>query len=131
MVNDENVGADLAAAERERRSALWALSALQPGDPAAMTLLQKLEPYACGPADVDRSCKHLLSMVVTSTHRSGRAIVAEHSIPMPWRERFDQASVGSTRLAAGPYLDDLKKFVDEWEREMIHLQAHRDAVRSS
>lgn len=50
---------------------------------------------------------------------------------MPWRERFDQASVGSTRLVAGPYLDDLKKFVDEWEREMIHLQAHRDAVRSS
>lgn len=50
MVNDENVGADLAAAERERRSALWALSALQPGDPAAMTLLQKLEPYARGVA---------------------------------------------------------------------------------
>lgn len=131
MVNDENVGADLAAAELERRRALWALSALQPGDPVAMALLQKLEAYACGQAGVDRSCKHLLSMVLTSTHRSGREIVSEHSIPVPWRERFAQASVGSTRLAAGPYLSDLEKFADEWEREMIHRQAHRDAVRST
>lgn len=49
---------------------------------------------------------------------------------MPWRERFAQASVGSTRVAAGPYLDDLEKFVEEWGREMTYLQAHRDAASS-
>lgn len=58
---------------------------------------------------------------------SGIDIVLELEIPQPWRERFLQASIGSTRLPEGPYAYDWQKFLVEWEREMQHLQNHRMA----
>ncbi|PLU85057.1 hypothetical protein ACK56M_14510 [Pseudomonas sp. s4] len=123
--------ADLVEGERQLRRLLWALSALHPGDPKAKAVLQELHAVEGGLDDVHQSCRYLLSLVNTTTHSSGRKIVDELTIPTPWRERFDQASVGSTRLAAGPYLDDLEKFVDEWELEMKRLKAHREALRRS
>ena len=44
---------------------------------------------------------------------------------MPWLQRFQAASVGSTRLAEGPYLRDFEKFVAVWHQEFEHLSAHR------
>lgn len=96
--------------ERQRRRVLWALSALHPGD-------------------LGQSCEHLLALITTSIHPSGHEIVDGQSIPSPWRERFAQASIGSTRLAAGPYLSDPQKFVDDWEAEMIHLRDHQNAMK--
>ncbi|WP_145254316.1 hypothetical protein [Pseudomonas sp. DE0157] len=123
--------ADSIEGERQLRRLLWALSALQPGDPTAKGLLQELQAVEQDLDDVAPPCKHLLDQVSTSAHTSGRRIVDELTIPAPWRERFAQASVGSTRLAAGPYLHDLEKFVDEWELEMKHLRAHREAMSSN
>lgn len=58
-------------------------------------------------------------------HNSGIDIILEKTIPQPWRERFHQASIGSTRVPDGPYATDWDKFVNEWEREMQHVQNHR------
>lgn len=44
--------------------------------------------------------------VSVERHHSGIEIVVELSIPEPWRERFLQASIGSTRLVDGPYATD-------------------------
>lgn len=120
--------ADSIEGERQLRRLLWALSDLRPGDPKAVAVLQELDLVERGLCDVSLSCKHLLDLVTKSPLSSGRLIVDEHTIPMPWRERFAQANIGSTRVAAGPYFDDLEKFVEEWGREMAHLQAHRDAT---
>lgn len=122
--------ADLIEGERRFRRLLWALSDLRPGDPKAVAVLQELDLVERDLCDVSLSCKHLLDLVTKSPRSSGRLVVDEHAIPMPWRERFAQASIGSTRVATGPYFDDLEKFVEEWGREMTHLQAHRDAARS-
>lgn len=114
--------------ERPYRRLLWALSDLRPGDPKAVAVLQELDLVEHDIGDVALSCNHLLSLVATSPRSSGRLVVDEHTIPMPWRERFAQASIGSTRVAAGPYLDDLQRFVEAWGREMAHLPGHRDAI---
>jgi hypothetical protein len=58
-------------------------------------------------------------------HNSGVDIIWERDIPQPWRERFLQASIGSTRVSDGPYVADWDNFLTEWEREMRHLQTHR------
>jgi hypothetical protein len=58
-------------------------------------------------------------------HNSGLDIILEQTIPQPWRERFLQASIGSTRVPDGPYAADWDNFLTEWEREMQHLQTHR------
>lgn len=120
--------ADFIEGERRLRRLLWALSAFQPGDPKAIAILEDLDAVERDLDDVAPCCRHVLSLVNTSTHASGRKIVDELSITTPWRERFGEASVGSTRLATGPYLDDLKKFVEEWEFEIKHLKAHREAL---
>lgn len=67
-------------------------------------------------------------MAVNSPFHSGIDIILEQTIPQPWRERFHQASIGSTRLIDGPYARDLDKFLVGWEAEMRHLEAHRAAT---
>jgi len=57
------------------------------------------------------------------------SIVREASIPQPWRERFLQASVGSTRLVDGLYAHDWEKFLSEWQAEMKRVDVHRAARR--
>lgn len=130
MTHDE-----LRKLERTRRKALWEIAKLRPGDPKAadiLTILDDLDdPEQSRPAlpndplelDVVRSS------VPMHHHHSGNDIVLERDIPEPWRERFLQASIGSTRIAAGPYARDWEKFLSEWESEMRHLSMHRPARR--
>ena len=69
--------------------------------------------------------------VTVQHHHSGIDIILEQTIPQPWRERFLQASIGSTRFPDGPYATNWDKFLTEWVREMQHLQNHRVAQAAS
>jgi hypothetical protein len=48
--------------------------------------------------------------VLIERHSSGISILRKAGIPQPWRERFLQASTGSTRLFDGPYAYSWDKF---------------------
>ena len=119
--------------ERTRRRVLWALASLQPGDSKASDLLAILDdiddqerndtPCSDKPLDLIE----IRNSVSVRRHNSGVDIILEQTIPQPWRERFLQASIGSTRIPDGPYAADWDKFLNEWEREMQHLKNHRTA----
>ncbi|WP_099486393.1 hypothetical protein [Pseudomonas sp. 2822-15] len=121
--------------ETTRRRALWALASHRPGDPNAYELLTILDnlyererdsrPSLDKPLDLNE----VRDRVPVQHHHSGIDIISEQNIPQPWRERFHQASIGSTRLVDGPYAKDWKQFLAEWEAEMRHLQQHRAARR--
>lgn len=118
----------LRSLEIAKRRALWALADLQPGDSSAELPLLEID-------EVDQALKALMSgnelsiqeLVdsITTQFHNGLRLVIEDSIPEPWRQRFMAASVGSTRVAAGPYFRDFQKFVMSWSDEMEHLKAHR------
>ena len=118
----------LRSLEIARRRALWALAALQPGDARAEKVLAELDEVDQALQDVaagdQLSAQELVDVVITKLH-SGVQLIAEDSIPEPWLQRFQAASVGSTRLAEGPYLRDFEKFVAVWHQELEHLSAHR------
>lgn len=124
---------DLRELERTRRRALWALASLHPGDSVALGVLAILDDLdnqersstasTHGPLELNE-VRH---SVPVKRHPSGIDVVLALDIPEPWKERFSQASIGATRLPEGPYLLDWKNFLVEWEREMQHLQDHRDA----
>lgn len=119
--------------EKLRRKAVWTLSHLRPGDPKAIpvvSVLDDIEHQDDADTLVTRVVKveALRSLVITEFHSSNLQIVREVSIPEPWRERFLQASIGSTRLEAGPYLHDLEKFINLWTQENQHLEEHRSAI---
>lgn len=117
--------------ERTRRRVLWALATFHPGDPNASELLAILDDLDDQERnDYSFSGKPLELIEVRNSvsvmrHNSGIDIILEQTIPQPWRERFHQASIGSTRVPDGPYATDWDKFLVEWEREMQHLQDHR------
>ncbi|QNV65979.1 hypothetical protein F7661_08505 [Pseudomonas sp. CFA] len=123
----------LRSLEIARRRALWALADLQPGDARAEKVLAELDRVDQGLQDIvsgyQLSAQELVDVVTTKLH-NGVQLVVENSIPEPWLQRFQAASVGSTRLAEGPYLRDFEKFVAVWHQELEHLKAHR-AHRSS
>ena len=118
--------------EAARRKALWTLTQLKPSDPEAKPVLDVLD-------DIDRrddlnttlttavEVGDLPSIVEVEARADGLQTIRETSIPEPWRERFNQASIGSTRLVDGPYLHDFQKFIAMWKREIEHLEAHRTA----
>lgn len=129
MTHDEELG----NRETARRKALWALASILPGAPKALGVLDVLD-------DIDLRERHDMSSfaqplsveqlrvaIPTESHPIGCRIVREADIPQPWRERFLRASLGSTRVADGPYAHDWEKFLDRWEHEMVHLQNHRAA----
>lgn len=124
---------ELRMLEKVRRRALWALASLHPGNPDAsepIAVLNDLDAQERSSAPLTGTpvgLEEVRDSVQAQHHKSGIDIVLEHEIPQPWRERFLQASVGSTRLADGPYATDWQKFLNEWEREMQHLQNHRAA----
>lgn len=124
---------DLRSRESVRRKALWTLSHLVPGDPQAAGILNVLDDIEDQKrVDLHHSHPHLdvdavRKAVLIERHSSGINIVDEASIPQPWRERFLQASIGSTRLTVGPYAHDWEKFLAQWQAEMRHLDAHRSA----
>ena len=119
--------------ESVRRKAFWTLSHLVSGDPQAAAILNVLDDiedqervdlnHSHPGLDLDAVCK----AVQIERHISGISIVREVSIPQPWRERFLQASIGSTRLVDGPYAHDWEKFLIQWQAEMHHLDAHISA----
>lgn len=122
---------ELRELEKRRRRALWEIAGLLPGDPKAadalMTLKELDEQERKGSSSMDKpfSLTEVHDCVFAQRHCSGIYIVLEITIPQPWRERFFQASMGSTRLPAGPYACDWEKFVSEWDAEMAHLNKHR------
>ena len=128
MTHDE-----LRQLEGSRRRTLWALACLRPGDPTASDLLAILNDLDDQERNDTPCSDRLLELpevrnsVSVMRHNSGIDIILERTIPQPWRERFHQASIGSTRVPDGPYATDWDKFLTEWEREMQHLKNHRAA----
>ena len=128
---------ELRELEAKRRKALWMLANISPGDSKAFDALSILddldlqERKAPPHADKALELSQLRDCVTVQHHHSGIDIISELTIPQPWRERFVQASIGSTRLLDGPYASDWDKFLVEWEREMQHLQDHRLAKAAS
>ncbi|MGY2277549.1 hypothetical protein ACW9H0_07935 [Pseudomonas monsensis] len=117
--------------ERNRRRVLWALASFHPGDPNAselLTILDDLDVQERNDTTYgDKPLDEVRNSVSVMRHNSGIDIILERDIPQPWRERFLQASIGSTRVTDGPYAIDWDKFLTEWEREMQHLKNHRAA----
>lgn len=128
---------ELRELEKTRRKALWALASLHPGDPEASAPLATLDHLGDQQqndtplTDTPLGLKEVRDSVPVQHHRCGIDIVLEHDIPQPWRERFLQASIGSTRIADGLYATDWDKFLTEWVREMQHVQNHRAALAGS
>lgn len=128
MTHDE-----LRQLEGARRRTLWALASLRPGDPNASDLLailddlddQERNDTLC--SDKPLELVEVRNSVSVMRHNSGIDIILEQTIPQPWRERFHQASIGSTRLVDGLFAADWDKFLNEWESEMLQLQSHREA----
>lgn len=121
--------------ESTRRRALWEIARLLPGDPKAADALAILDdlddqelsgtPSTGAPLELDE----VRDSVPVQHHNCGIDIVLEITIPQPWRERFLQASIGSTRIPDGLYVTDWDKFLARWKAEMRHLEQHR-AVRN-
>ena len=128
MTHDE-----LRQLEGARRRTLWALASLRPGDPNASHLLAILddlddqEPNDTPCNDRLLELTEVRNSVSVMRHSSGIDIILKRTIPQPWRERFYQASIGSTRLVDGPYASGWDKFLASWEAEMRHLEQHRAA----
>jgi hypothetical protein len=118
----------LRSLEIARRRALWALADLQPGDAraeAVLAELEKVDQALQGVVGGDQlSAQEVIDVITTKLH-NGVQLVVEDSIPEPWLQRYQAASVGSTRLAEGPYLRDFEKFVEVWHQELEHLKAHQ------
>lgn len=123
----------LSERERTRRRVLWALASLHPGDSNTSDLLailddiddQERNDTPC--SDKPLELIEVRNSVSAKRHNSGIDIILEQTIPQPWRERFRQASIGSTRLVDGPYAADWDKFLASWEAEMRYLEQHRAA----
>jgi hypothetical protein len=119
--------------EKTRRKALWALASLHPGAPQASAPLATLDHLDdqqqndTPTTDTPLGLKEVRDSVPVQHHRCGIDIVLEHDIPQPWRERFLQASIGSTRIADGLYATNWDKFLTTWEQEMAHVHEHRGA----
>ena len=124
---------ELRELETARRKALWALADIAPGDQKALPVLDVLD-------DIERreqldsvsiehppSIEDVRRFVPLEAHPIGCNIVRESNIPQPWRERFLIASLGSTRVAEGPYSYDWIEFLDHWQNEMRLLETHRMA----
>nr|WP_218178411.1 hypothetical protein [Pseudomonas putida] len=114
--------------EIARRRALWALADLRPGTARAETALAELEKVdqaLLGVVGGDQLTAQEVVDVITTKLHNGVQLVVEDSIPEPWLQRFQAASVGSTRLAEGPYLRDFEKFMVVWHQELEHVKAHR------
>lgn len=119
--------------EVKRREALWMLANISPGDSTAFDALSILDDLDLQErkyfpnADKALELNQLRDCVTVQHHHSGIDIIFEQTIPQPWRERFHQASIRSTRLVDGPYAADWDKFLASWEAEMRHLEQHRAA----
>lgn len=122
---------ELETREKARRRALWKLQALKLGDPAAaewlvvlaeVEFLDQLKPIGEGSALTIEQLRALVPI----TDVRGFRVVRDEDIPQPWRERFGEASTGSTRIPDGSYSRDWLKFLALWPKEMTYVQQHRN-----
>ena len=126
MTHDE-----LRKLESTRRKALREITRYIPGDSEvadALAILDDLddkERNGLPLTDKPLELNEVRDYVPVHPHQCGIDIVLEMNIPQPWRERFLQASIGSTRLPEAPYAGDWEKFLRKWESEMAHLERHR------
>jgi hypothetical protein len=126
MTHDE-----LRKLESTRRKALWEIARFLPGDLEAADALAILDDLNDKERNGNPSTDKLLELnevrdaVPVQPHQCGIDVVLEMNIPQPWRERFLQASIGSTRLPEAPYAGDWEKFLRRWESEIAHLERHR------
>lgn len=126
---------DFVCREIARRKALWTLAHLIPGDTRANGILDILdeidlqERQDTSLSAPEARVEELRGSVPIKAHPIGISIVCESAIPQPWREQFLRASIGSTRVAKGPYAADWHSFFDQWVSEMQHLALHRAARR--
>jgi hypothetical protein len=126
MTHDE-----LRKLENTRRRALWEIARFLPGDLGAadaLAILDELDeeelngkPFTDKPLELN----DVRNSVPVQPHQCGIDIVLEMNIPQPWRERFLQASIGSTRLPEAPYAGDCEKFLRRWKFEIAYLERHR------
>jgi hypothetical protein len=125
--------ARLCERERARRRVLWSLERLLPGQSGATTLIDALDRIELDDQEnpIGDSCAvspSELASLVPIIKKSGRIdYVSDDAIPEPWRERFAQASLGSTRPLDGWFACDWLKFLSLWQLEMEHLAKHRKA----
>ena len=63
--------------------------------------------------------------LVPLTQIRTKLVVRDEDIPLPWAERFLQASTRSTRLVEGSYTHDWYSFLSLWIKEMDFLAHHR------
>jgi hypothetical protein len=126
MTHDE-----LRKLESARRKALREIARFLPGDSEAadaLAILDELDDKELsGESFTDKPLElnEVRDSVPVQPHQCGLDIVLEMNIPQPWRERFLQASIGSTRLPEAPYAGDWEKFLRKWESEMADLERHR------
>lgn len=123
---------DIWLRERERRKVLSQLADLMPGDRSARQILERLdelerldreEPLSECPLDLTQ-----LAGLPKEAHPVGCWIVLDQDIPQPWKSRFTVALGPATRVEEGFYLQDWADFLDGWERDLAHVEKHREAL---
>src|SRR5690349_10805572 len=122
--------------ERKRHYALWDLEKLQPGSDRAIQYLAILDEIERADRDdpigdaVAMSVEELQERVpeteILGVSGSHFVVVLDEHIPEPWKTRFEEASIWSTRLRQGSYARDWRRFLQLWTAEMQHLAAHRE-----
>ena len=122
--------------ERKRRYALWDLERLQPGSDRAIQYLVILDEIEREDRDdpigdavamsVDELRECVPETEIKEVSGSHVVVVLDEHIPEPWKTRFEEASIGSTRLRQGCYARDWRRFLRLWTVEMQHLAAHRE-----
>lgn len=123
--------------ERARREAIWRLEALRPGHDAVRDILSVLDRIEEADRDapigpgINMEISGLREIVPIIDEPGKISYVDVDDIPEPWCERFEQASVGSTRPMAegyvGAYAGDWLKFLSCWKLEMELIARHRKA----
>lgn len=116
--------------EKARREALWQLTGVRPGDPAATEILLVLDEADADDLSNPIGSGHALSVeavcdLVPLTQIRKMLVVRDEDVPQPWAERFLQASTLSTRLVEGSYSHDWYSFLSHWVKEMDFLAHHR------
>lgn len=116
--------------ETARREALWQLTGVRPGDPAASGIFLVLDKVDADDLSNPIGSGHALSVgavrdLVPLTQIRKMLVVRDEDIPEPWAERFLQASTLSTRLVEGSYSHDWYSFLSLWIKEMDFLAHHR------
>ena len=109
--------------EKARREALWSLENPKPGqrEQALKTLelidhLDRRSPIGDGTKLIAADLRKSVRIVPASP--GVIAHVIELEIPQPWRERFQQASAGSTKASKDTaYAHDWLNFLDLWDKE--------------